>query len=252
MNMEEYLDSIQYAVEGVIKLIHKDKVKRRELIEEIKNTEIASHDKFGEIMADDNTDGDIYEFKAESILLLYKRDRLEEELNEHEAKLKANQDSINVLSGSLLQFAKQAISTIHQNPYDISRNTNRKKSGDVIRSSAKNIVWYNPYTRSSENLRVLDLIIAARNQSEHYETGIDDRINPSTGRIPIAKRHNINVFTGLQTVRPKLYKCILSSQVSVTGSSRVDPVNYAGRVVERLLKWDNIDTFNKHLKSINK
>lgn len=256
-HMNEYLLSIEYAVQGIVELINADKRRIKILNEQIQEKEKDSDSKWLEIMDLENSEEDIYDLKMDAILKLYERDEIKVEVKGLISELKGKKDSINILSGTLLQFAKQSISSVYGNPYDISCHSDKTKSGEIIKVGGTKLFWDNPYRNAREELRVLDLILASRNQFEHYEEGINDNPRETSagsgvyrsGTLSQSRLHNINIFKELNNVRPTLYDCILSSEIK---NGVKQPKNFAGNVVNRLLKWDSVQKFNDHLLSINK
>lgn len=244
MNMDEYLESIKYAVEQIIELIHKDQDKLAKLLAPIEDKHKEAESKFGEASVV-STEDERQEMLAESNRAMRQMDRLIErnggKIENLTVEIAARANSYNILSGTLLHFAKQAISMVHEKPYEISEDPNQRKSGNVVLFDGTSFTWDNPFRGSTEELRVLDLIVAARNQYEHYETGLYN--NPRSR----ASQHNINVFKALSNAHPSLYECITTEDIN----DGKPPVNYAGKVVTELLNWNSFDKFKNDLMSIN-
>lgn len=135
MTMEEYLDSIEYAVTNIINLIHQDQIFRRKLLRDYKELLKDADNHWGKLMYTFLSEEEEWEAKTNSILALIESDRLKIQAEQMKAQYESHITSIIILSGTLLQYAKQAISTIYRNPYNISANSDRSKSGREIVTS---------------------------------------------------------------------------------------------------------------------
>ncbi len=178
-------------------------------------------------------DYEIYEAKDKSTSASIEKEKMLGRLAKLKLEFKAKENSINVLSGALLHIAKQAISTVHGNPYDISFQRDKNKRGTIIMHNDNYIMWNNP-ARGVEELRILDLIVAARNQYEHYESGLDDIIRGVGTELTNRQKHNINVFKQLKIMEPAKYDCILVTEIQ---NGEKNPKNFAGIIVSELLQW---------------
>ncbi|AGE78005.1 TPA: hypothetical protein QCW10_004218 [Bacillus thuringiensis] len=244
--METYLKSIEFAVSELINIITKDKNNIELLEKKIKEKEKEAQLTWGEI-AGLTEDYEIYEAKDKSTSASIEKEKMLGRLAKLKLEFKAKENSINVLSGALLHIAKQAISTVHGNPYDISFQRDKNKRGTIIMHNDNYIMWNNP-ARGVEELRILDLIVAARNQYEHYESGLDDIIRGVGTELTNRQKHNINVFKQLKIMEPAKYDCILVTEIQ---NGEKNPKNFAGIIVSELLQWKSFKIFKEHLLSIN-
>lgn len=110
-----------------------------------------------------------------------------EEIKEQHA---AKENSIAVLSGALLQLAKQGISLVYANIY-----LPESRCGSELKTSSGQFIPWNKPGVGNVNLKVSDLIVAARNQALHFEMGLDND-------------HNLKVFEGLHNANPRLFQKI--------------------------------------------
>lgn len=151
------------------------------------------------------------------------------ELKELQFLYISKQTSLNVLSGSLIQFAKQGISLVHRSIY-----LDEKKAGnEVVGSGGINIQWIKPGSTTPTNLKLSDLIVAARNQSLHYEEGLDNNNNEA-------------VFNTLHAYDNNNFELITKADIRSNGKQ---PKNFARDII-KLLEWNNYEKFTADMESI--
>ena len=154
MKLEDYLDEIKYAVSRVIESIWHERVEAAALREEIDRLRKVAEENYSKAQYIQETAEDPDDvmlgvgihwdtYFGEDKQQYYKT----EELSVLVEKLATRDFSVSSLAGSLLQYAKQGLSAAYG------------KAGD----------WPNGRTVGSQSLKTI--ILAGRNQSEHWEEG---------------------------------------------------------------------------------
>lgn len=228
MKMTEYLESTQFAAKNLIDLINAEQMAIVDLRKSIKDADKEANEWWESIPVGASLED--YIWRSENTTFqLNLQEELKQELKQKLLARSVKEVSLIVLSGALLQLAKQGISLVHYSPY-----LPESKAGNEIKNSSNNhIVWAKPSV-GNVNLKVSDLIVAARNQSMHYEEGLDNT-------------HNIKVFEALETANPKLFQIITKTDLQ---SGIKKPKNFAKNAVLSLLKWKTYEQFEKDLLSI--
>ncbi|MFJ7308816.1 hypothetical protein [Peribacillus frigoritolerans] len=136
------------------------------------------------------------------------------ELKPFKNLLRKREDSLQLLSGALLQAAKQAISIEFKYPSNISTS--------------------NPVENSS--LKLAEIIWSGRNQSLHWEEGWFDQLT-------------VNVFKQLSTEFSEIGEVPLKGNYS-TRIPKSDRKSYAFEIVSKVLQWDDYNKFKDNMESI--
>ncbi|MBT2666144.1 hypothetical protein J7J00_11570 [Bacillus sp. ISL-4] len=233
MNMMEYLESVKFAATTLIEIINTEQRAIDDLKKGIKAAKQEA-DEWWDKMPQGGTMEAYTLYSEQTIFQLNLSEELRQELNQKISVRAVKETSITVLSGALLQLAKQGVSIVNSNPYLLPESS---CGNEIKNSSNKKIQWNKPLV-GFVNLKVSDLIIAARNQSSHYEEGLSNKNN-----------HNIEVFKALENANPRLFQEIKKADLKSNGGSK-DPKNFAKNVVMSLLKWKTYSDFEKDLLSI--
>ncbi|WP_226673466.1 hypothetical protein [Rossellomorea aquimaris] len=127
---------------------------------------------------------------------------------------KEREDSLQLLSGALLQAAKQAISIEFKNLNNIS-------TSDLVKNSS---------------LKLEEIIWSGRNQSLHWEEGW-------------FAEQTVNTFKQLSKEFSEIDEVPLKGNNS-TRISESDRKSYAFEIVSKVLQWDDYNKFKNNMKSI--
>lgn len=230
MDMSEYLKSTKYAATTLIELINAEQKAIDDLRRDIKEAKIEADD-WWEKMPQGNTLEDYIWYSEQSIYQSNLAENLKEKLHQKCIARGVKETSLTVLSGALLQIAKQGVSIVHSNAY-----LPQQKCGNEIKNSSNNKIPWDKPSIGTVNLKVSDLIVAARNQSLHYEAGLDNS-------------HNLKVFEALESANPRLFQKIEKTDLKSNGGNK-EPKNFAKNVVISLLKWKSYSQFETDLLSI--
>lgn len=127
---------------------------------------------------------------------------------------KKREDSLQLLSGALLQAAKQAISIEFEYPSNIS-------TSDSVENSS---------------LKLGEIIWSGRNQSLHWEEGWFDQTT-------------VNVFKQLSKEFSEIDEVPLKGNHSIRIPG-YDRKSYAFEIVSKVLQWDDYNKFKDNMESI--
>lgn len=230
MNMNEFLTSIEDAAKSLIDLITKDQIEINNLRASIKDAQRESDDWWNSMSQGISLD-EVTWRSEQAHFQLNLSEELRIQLDQIKESHAAKEISIAVLCGALLQLAKQGISLVYGNIY-----LPEDKCGSEVKTTSGQLIPWNKPRVGTVNLKVSDLIVAARNQSLHYEMGLEHS-------------HNEKVFDGLHNANPRLFQKIAKSDLKVNGGTE-DPKNFSKNTVLSILKWKSYEQFKKDLLSI--